>query len=502
LYSEQPVSKWCKFPPWPKQEIFLNLTCKEAFFGGAAGGGKSDSLLRAALQYAHLPRYAALILRTTAADLRKAGGLIPRSHEWLSGTGANWNGNESRWTFPSGATLEFSYLSSQTDKYNFKSSEFTFIGFEELSDFREEDYTYMYSRLRQRIDTNIPERIRAVSNPGSEWVKARFITKEIEQDLLSNQIKSIYWLPPRVEEDGPVAIVPSKIRDNPAIDAHKYMRSLMHLNPVERERLMNGDWTIMPTGLVKAQWLRYYVMRDRLVDLLVSRIDPSSGNILHTDEVLFSYDEREEQTFITIDAAGGVEDIEKEHKGKPLSYTAIGHWGSKRVGGDVILRLKRVRRDKGLSYSDMKQVVKEEILRGGKSRTYVENKAMGMALVSDLNREMPIEPISSGILDKVARNAPFTSMMSEGRVYLPKHENSWRLAFESELLGWRGLKEETNDQIDIAGYAAIIVGGFSGGLVRMDTDPRSDTDSLLRGLGVDPLARSDDVMGGGLMKGW
>ena len=41
----------------------------EAFYGAAAGGGKSDALLMAALQYADVPGYSALIVRRNVADL-------------------------------------------------------------------------------------------------------------------------------------------------------------------------------------------------------------------------------------------------------------------------------------------------------------------------------------------------------------------------------------------------------------------------------------------------
>ena len=445
-----------------------------------------------------------MILRTSLKDLELPGGLIPRSHAWISDK-ATWNGNKYLWTFPSGATIQFGYLSAPRDKYRYKSSEFQYIGFDELTDFTEEDYLFMFSRLRQRRDLGVPEKVRSASNPGGpghEWVKARFISKELEKDFLTGDLKDEYKQCVSYEdghEDWKIT-VPSKIRDNPAINAKRYSRQLMHLSPVMRERMMNGDWSVMPAGLIKAEWLRYYVMRDRLVDLLVSMRD-RDGNIVHTDEVLYSYDEREERVFITVDAAGGVEDIEKEHRGKPLSFTAIGHWGFKRFGNNMALRLKRVRREKGLSYSDMKTILKEEMNRGGKPKTYVENKAMGMALVSDLAGAYNIEAISSGIVDKVARNAPFTNMMAEGQVFLPKYEGSWKTAYEAEALSWQGLKEETNDQIDISGYAAIIVGGFGGGVVKSAIDPRKNTDQLLAALSTE-VDYNAGAPGGGLMKGW
>ena len=46
------VPEYMVHTPHPKQQVFLSLKVREAMFGGAAGGGKSDALLMAALQYA------------------------------------------------------------------------------------------------------------------------------------------------------------------------------------------------------------------------------------------------------------------------------------------------------------------------------------------------------------------------------------------------------------------------------------------------------------------
>ncbi len=42
-------NRWIPHTPTPKQMYFLLLDCREAFFGGAAGGGKSDALLAGAV---------------------------------------------------------------------------------------------------------------------------------------------------------------------------------------------------------------------------------------------------------------------------------------------------------------------------------------------------------------------------------------------------------------------------------------------------------------------
>ena len=90
----------CPLRPTARQEAFLLLHDKEVFFGGAAGGGKSIAILMAALQYADVPGYDALILRPSLTELQLAGGLIELAHEWLAGTKARWSGETKTWRFP------------------------------------------------------------------------------------------------------------------------------------------------------------------------------------------------------------------------------------------------------------------------------------------------------------------------------------------------------------------------------------------------------------------
>src|SRR5277367_4185112 len=77
--------------PHPAQHAFLALNCEEALYGGAAGGGKSDALLMAALQFVDVPGYAALIVRKTFKQLDSSGAIMARAKEWLRGTDARWH---------------------------------------------------------------------------------------------------------------------------------------------------------------------------------------------------------------------------------------------------------------------------------------------------------------------------------------------------------------------------------------------------------------------------
>lgn len=165
------LNKYIPHRPTVKQTAGLLLPHKEILWGGAAGGGKSDWLLMSALQYVDLPGYAAILIRRTFSDLMLPGALIDRAQEWLAPFvergEVKWHDRTKTFTFPSGSTLSFGYLEALQDLNRYQSSEYSFVGYDELSTFPEERmYTYLFSRLRRSTQSDIPIRMRAASNPG------------------------------------------------------------------------------------------------------------------------------------------------------------------------------------------------------------------------------------------------------------------------------------------------------------------------------------------------
>lgn len=237
------VAEFIPHSPSPRQAAFLMLETREAGYGGAAGGGKSDALFMAALMYVDVPGYAALILRRTYADLSKPGGLMARAQEWLAGTRARWNGETKTWTFPSGATITFGYLAIERDKRNYQGSELQFVAYDELTQFMETQYTYLFSRLRRLKNSRVPLRMRSGTNPGGPghiWVKKRFDIRD------------------GVGNDERRPFVVAKLSDNRAIDQDEYRESLAELDYVTRQQLEDGDWDVELTTLFPRQWWRRY----------------------------------------------------------------------------------------------------------------------------------------------------------------------------------------------------------------------------------------------------
>jgi len=55
---------------------------------------------------------------------------------------------------------------------------------------------------------------------------------------------------------------------------------------------------------------------------------------------------------------------------------------------------------------------------------------------------------------------------------LPSPGPEWRRVLEAEWLGWQGLDDETNDQVDMAAYAAMECESGLVGVKRLDFAPR------------------------------
>jgi hypothetical protein len=247
---------YCPHDPSAKQQAFLEVDAQEALYGGAAGGGKSDALLMAALQYAHVPGYAAILFRRTYTELALPEAIMARSHEWLSSTDATWNGDRKQWRFPSGATLTFGYLDGPRDHLRYQSAAFQFVGWDELTQFPELPYRYLFSRLRKLRGSELPLRVRGATNPGGpghEWVKARF---GIPDDV---DFGRIYTHQGRT-------FVPARRTDNAHLDHATYERALAELDSVSREQLDKGRWVRDTSGLV------YSDFSERLVESALPKL--------------------------------------------------------------------------------------------------------------------------------------------------------------------------------------------------------------------------------------
>jgi hypothetical protein len=217
------------------QRRFLASPAYEALYGGAAGGGKSDALLYGALRQVGHPSYRALLLRRTYPELRE---LMDRSLLTFRQLGAEWNEAGKRWTFPSGATVEFGYAETYKDVLRYQGQEFTYIGWDELGLCAEERmWLFLLTRNRASAPGLILQ-ARGSANPGGPghaWLKKRFV-------LPCGIDGARAYTDPATGLSR--AYVPARLADNPTLlkNDPAYMRRLMAQPERTRRQLLDGDW--------------------------------------------------------------------------------------------------------------------------------------------------------------------------------------------------------------------------------------------------------------------
>jgi len=228
----------------PRQREFLKATEDEVLYGGAAGGGKTDSLLiLSAKRCTEASGAHVLFLRRAYPDLEMTA--IKRSLELFTGTGPKYDAGKHRWRWPNGSVLQFGYLERDKDCFRYQSAEFDLICFDELTQFSEFQYRYLLSR--NRTTKRVKAYMRAATNPGGighAWVRARFVDVAAPGQLYSDPATG------RTRR-----FIPAKVVDNPyLIEADPgYLNRLAELPEAQRTALLEGSWDVVE-GAAFPEW--------------------------------------------------------------------------------------------------------------------------------------------------------------------------------------------------------------------------------------------------------
>lgn len=242
--AQQYLTVW---KPQPKQALALSCPSQELFFGGAAGGGKSDFMLMDFIQGANKygKYWNGILFRQTTGQLEE---LQKRAMELYPQIGGVYKGQtktmRDTWIFPNGATLKMRYLESIKDVNNYQGHQYTWIGIDELGNYPTPDcWTFMISRLRSAH--GIPCFIRGTANPGGtghSWIKQRFMDNQEPnkifyreaEDFDGNKVKTT------------CCFIPSRLEDNMELMKNDpgYSARLLTL-PAHLARAMRyGDWSV------------------------------------------------------------------------------------------------------------------------------------------------------------------------------------------------------------------------------------------------------------------
>ena len=349
----------------PRQNAFINATATEVLFGGAAGGGKSYGQVIDALLFAlRYPRSKQLILRRTFRELdmsiiRTVLGLYPREV-------FKYNSSAHVGFFKNGSIIDFGYLATENDVYQYQSAEYDVIRFDELTHFTESQYIYLISRLRGV--NGYPKQMKSSTNPGGvghSWVKARFIEPA----------------PPNTEFtdlSGVTKIfLPSKVDDNYKLVENDmfYKKRLEALPEKERKALLYGDWNIFDGQYfsefreeihvcepfrIPLEWRRYRTIDyglDRLACLFIA-VSPQGECYVYREvcksdlpistaaEAIISATERDEEIYTTLAPPDLWNRSQESGKSKAILFEEAG------------LRFEKTNNDREAGWLSIKELLK------------------------------------------------------------------------------------------------------------------------------------------------
>jgi len=149
VISETPTQNIIFRPNAGPQTYFLSASEREVLYGGAAGGGKSYAMLADPLRYLGHPQFSGLLLRHTTEELRE---LIWKSQEIYPKIYPNikWSERKMQWVAPSGARLWMSYLDRDEDVLRYQGLAFSWIGFDELTQWHT---PFAWNYMRRHVKT-------------------------------------------------------------------------------------------------------------------------------------------------------------------------------------------------------------------------------------------------------------------------------------------------------------------------------------------------------------
>ncbi len=271
------------------------------FYGGAAGGGKTELLLGVSItEQEH-----SIIFRREAVQLI---GIEERMTQIL-GTRTGYNSQTGVWRLPEGRVLELGSVKEPGDWVKYQGRPHDAKLFDEICHFTEMQFRTLIGWLRTD-NPNIRQRVIAAGNPPTtaegEWVK-RFWAAWLDPNH-PNPAKpgELRWYvtnekgeDEEVPDGAPVMVgndmmhpksrtfIPSSVDDNIFLLSTGYKATLQSLPEPLRSQMLRGDfnagaadpaWQAIPTEWVKAAMARWKP-RDAKGDMTALGLDPARGGV-------------------------------------------------------------------------------------------------------------------------------------------------------------------------------------------------------------------------------
>ena len=243
----EPTIVW-KPQPGPQTDL-ISCPIFEVFYGGARGGGKTESSIGDWLD--HSGRYGADAVGIfVRRRFRQLAEVIARTKQIFKKIGATYNEQKAEWTMANGARLKFVYLERDSDAEEYQGHNYTRIYVEEVTNFPSSAPIDLL-RATLRSPVGVPTGMRLTGNPGGPghgWVKKRYIDPCPTGYKVTTESYSFMLDGKQKEVSLERVFIPSRLVDN---------RLLMENDPTYVLRLrqsgsealvrawLEGDWSVI-----------------------------------------------------------------------------------------------------------------------------------------------------------------------------------------------------------------------------------------------------------------
>lgn len=264
------------------------------------------------LKYVDDGKTTAIMFRRTTPQIKGQGGLFDTAYNMYSQLPdkirPRFRHQALEAIFPTGAKVKWSHMENSKDKLNHQGLQYTFVGFDEGTQFEWEQIEYLMSRLRS--ESKYPSRMVISCNPCPDHYLRTMIDWYLDSDgypdpdkdgvvryFIQNNGQYIwadtaqelidqYRTPTYEPKPLSFSFISANIRDNPRMirDNPSYLSFLEGLNEIDKARLLYGNWNVKPKGstlfdwewLKKADHLPYKCVTVRSYDL--AGTEPSDVN--------------------------------------------------------------------------------------------------------------------------------------------------------------------------------------------------------------------------------
>jgi hypothetical protein len=239
-----------EYLPQDRQMVLHRTACRQIFYGGAAGGGKSWAILNEAIAFCLAnPGLQAYLFRRVLPELEDNHLRHLRQLPKEFGT---FHETRRQFLFTNKAVIHAGYAELENDVWNYRGREMHWVGVDEASQWTPLQLGVL--RAWNRIGGWKPDpkyahvfpRCVFASNPGGPahaFLKRTFIDPAPpEQMFYDPEMRD----PSNPDDPGWTSIfIPAKMRDNKYLDSN-YAASFGGLPPEMRKAYTDGDWDVVP----------------------------------------------------------------------------------------------------------------------------------------------------------------------------------------------------------------------------------------------------------------